>query len=161
MSHIRNVGLRGISYSNKPGACQAQKRCSKAFTISPKGGPRFGVQKTGPVWGSVFYVNIARYSFSNMEPKKRGPFFHLKIVVSFCTFSVVAIALLRLRGCLFFYSHFQFWQAYNSDSGLLVCCLAAKQQTSVAYWEDTLHVPGLEGGFETHFLEPSKSIVWA
>ena len=21
--------------------------------------------------------------------------------------------------------------------------------------------PGLEGGFETHFLEPSKSIVWA
>ena len=65
-----------------------------------------------------------------------------------------------LKSCNGF-EHFQFWQAYSSDSGLLVCCLAAKQQTSVAYWEDTLHVPGLEGAFEIHFLEPSKSIVWA
>ena len=56
--------------------------------------------------------------------RKRGPFFHLEIGVSFCCFYVVAIALLRLEGLLF-YSHFQFWQAYSSDSGLLVCCRAA------------------------------------
>ena len=37
-----------------------------------------------------------------MEPKKRGPFFDFKIGVSFCCFSVVAIALLRLRGWLIF-----------------------------------------------------------
>ena len=29
------------------------------------------------------------------------------------------------EGLVNFYSHFQFWQAYSSDSGLLVCCLAA------------------------------------
>ena len=95
MSHIRNVGLRGISYSNKPGACQAQKRCSKAFTISPKGGPRFGVQKTGPVWGSVFYVNIARYSFSNMEPKIKGVHFS----TSKLWFLFVLFLLLLLHFC--------------------------------------------------------------
>ena len=33
---------------------------------------------------------------------KRGPFFHLKIGVSFCCFSLVAIALLRLRGWFIF-----------------------------------------------------------
>ena len=76
------------------------RRVSGAKT--QQGGPRFGVQKKGPVWGSVSYVDIARYSFSNMEPKKRCPFFHLKIGVSFCRFSVVAIALLRLRGWLIF-----------------------------------------------------------
>ena len=51
--HIRNVGLQRISYSNKPGACQAQKRCSKSlhnFTKrrtpfwGPKNGPRLGVR---------------------------------------------------------------------------------------------------------------------
>ena len=34
--------------------------------------------------------------------QKRSPLFHLKIGVSFCCFSVVAIALLRLRGWLIF-----------------------------------------------------------
>ena len=102
MSHIRNVGLQRISYSNKPGACQSQKRGSKSFTISLKDGPRFGVQKTGPVWGSVFYVDIARFSFSNMEPKKGVHFSTSKLGFLFCCFSVVAIAILRLRGWLIF-----------------------------------------------------------
>ena len=74
MSHIRNVGLQRISYSNKPGACQAQKRCSKSPHNFTKRRAPFWGQKTGSVWGSVFYVDIARYSFSNMEPKKGSIF---------------------------------------------------------------------------------------
>ena len=85
-----------------------RKNAAKALTISPKSGPRFGVQKAGPVWGFVFYVDIARYSFSHMEPKK-GVHFSTSIGVSFCCFSVVAIALWRLRGWLIFIR--------NSNSG--------------------------------------------
>ena len=66
---------------------------AKALTISPKGRLCLGVQKTAPVCGSVFYVDIARYFFSNMK----RPSFYLKIGVSFCCFSVVAFALLRPR----------------------------------------------------------------
>ena len=92
-----------------------------------------------PVWnpkkGSIF-------------PPQDWGFFLSFFCCCYCTFAP--------EGLIDFSPHFQFWQAYSSDSGLLVCCLAAHQQTSVAYWEDTLHVPGLEGGFETHFLEPIK-----
>ena len=102
MSHIRNVGLQRISYSNKPGACQAQKRCRKSphnFTKrrtpfwGPKNGPRLGVRFL--CWHCALF--LFQYG-----AQKRGPFFHLKIGVSFCCFSVVAIALLRLRGSSIF-----------------------------------------------------------
>ena len=71
---------------------------AKALTISPKGGPCFGVQKTGPVLGSVFYVAIP---FPIWNPKK-GSIFPPQNWSFFCCFSVVAIALLRLRGWLIF-----------------------------------------------------------
>ena len=66
------------------GAKTLQQKPSQ--TILPKGGPRFGVQKTGPVWGSVFYVDIARYSFSNMEPKKGVHFSISKLGFLFVVF---------------------------------------------------------------------------
>ena len=93
MSHIRNVGLQRISYSNKPGRVRRKNAAAKACTISPKGGPRFGVQKTGPVWGSVFYVDIARYSFSNMEPKKGVHFSTSKVEFLFVVFLLLLLHL--------------------------------------------------------------------
>ena len=102
MSHIRNVGLQRISYSNKPGACQTQKRCSKSPHNFTKRRTPFWCPKNGPRLGSVFCVDIARYSFSNMEPKKGVHFSTSKFGFLFVVFSVVAIALLRLRGWLIF-----------------------------------------------------------
>ena len=102
MSHIRNVGLQRISYSNKPGACQTQKRCSKSPHNFTKRRTPFWRPKNGPRLGSVFCVDIARYSFSNMEPKKGVHFSTSKFGFLFVVFSVVAIALLRLRGWLIF-----------------------------------------------------------
>ena len=64
---------------------------AKALTISPKGGPRFGVQKTGLVWGSVFYLDIARYSFSNMEPKKGVHFSTSKLGFLFVVFLLLLL----------------------------------------------------------------------
>ena len=54
-----------------------------------------------------------------MEPKKGVHFSTSKLMFLFVVFSVVAIALLRLRGWLIFI------RISNSDNGLLVCCLAA------------------------------------
>ena len=68
-----------------------KKVAAKALAISPKGGPRFGVQKTGPVWGSVFYVDIARYSFSNMEPKKGVHFSTSKLWFIFVVFLLLLL----------------------------------------------------------------------
>ena len=88
MSHIRNAGLRRISYSNKPGACQAQRRCSKsphnftkrrALFWGPKNGPRFGVRF------------LCCYSFSNMEPKKGVHFSTSKLGFLFVVFLLLLL----------------------------------------------------------------------
>ena len=88
MSHIRNAGLRRISYSNKPGACQAQRRCSKsphnftkrrALFWGPKNGPRFGVRF------------LCCYSFSNMEPKKGVHFSTSKLWFLFVVFLLLLL----------------------------------------------------------------------
>ena len=88
MSHIRNVGLQRISYQAR---VRRKNAAAKAFTIAPQGGPRFGVQKTGPVWGSVFYGDIARYSFSNMEPKKKVHFSTSKLGFLFVVFLLLLL----------------------------------------------------------------------
>ena len=69
----------------------------KPSQFHQKADPVLGSKKPGPVWGSVFYVDIARYSFSNMEPKKGVHFPTSKLGFLFVVFSVVAIALLHLR----------------------------------------------------------------
>ena len=132
----------------------------KPSQFHQKADPVLGSKKRDPFGGPFSMLTLRAIPFPIWNPKKGSifppqnwGFFLLFFCCCYCTFAP--------KGLVDFYSHLQFWQAYSSDSGLLVCCLAAQQQTSVAYWEDTLHVPGLEGGFETHFLEPSKSIVWA
>ena len=135
---------------------------AKPSQFHQKAGPVLGSKKRAPFGGPFSMLTLRAIPFPIWNPKKGVHFSTSKLGFLFVLFLLLLLHFCASGvGCLFFYSHFQFWQAYSSDSGLLVCCLAAKQQTSVAYWEDTLHVPGLEGGFETHFLEPSKSIVWA
>ena len=74
----------------------------KPSQFHQKADPVLGSKKRAPFGGPFFYVDIARYSFSNMEPKKGVHFSTSKLVFLFVVFSVVAIALLRLRGWLIF-----------------------------------------------------------
>ena len=93
MSHIRNVACKEFHIRTNQTRVRRKNAAAKALTISPKGGPRFGSKKRAR-WGSVFYVDIARYSFSNMEPKKGSifppqncGFFLLFFCCCYCTFA--------------------------------------------------------------------------
>ena len=74
----------------------------KPSQLPQKADPVLGSKKRAPFGGPFFYVDIACYSFSNMEPKKGVHFSTSKLVFLFVFFFVVAIALLRLRGWLIF-----------------------------------------------------------
>ena len=66
----------------------------KPSQFHQKADPVLGSKKTGPVWGSAFYVGIARYSFSNMEPK-----IGVHFSISKLGFLFVVFLLLLLQFC--------------------------------------------------------------
>ena len=71
MSHIRNVGLQRISYSNKPGACQAQKTLQqKPAQFHHKADPVLGSKKRAP-FGNPFFPHITvGFLFSCLHPAR-------------------------------------------------------------------------------------------
>ena len=73
--HIRNVGLQRISYSNKPGACQAQKRCSKSLhNFTKRRTPFWGPKKRGPFGGPFSMLTLRAIPFPIWNPKKGSIF---------------------------------------------------------------------------------------
>ena len=96
----------------------------KPSQFHQKAGPVLGSKKRAPFGGPFSMLTLRAIPFPIWNPKKVS-IFPPQNWGFFLLFFVVAIALVRLRGWLIFIRIFQFWQAYSSDSGLLVCCLAA------------------------------------
>ena len=126
MSHIRNVGLQRISFIFKQTrrVSGAKKLQQKPSQFHQKAGPVLGSKKRAPFGGPFSMLTLRAIPFPIWNPKKvsifppqNWGFFLLFFCCCYCTFAP--------EGLVNFYSHFQFWQAYSSDSGLLVCCLAA------------------------------------
>ena len=106
-----------------------QARGAKTLQQKPsqfhqKADPVLGSKKRAPFGGPFSMLTLRAIPFPIWNPKKgtifppqNWGFFLLFFCSGYCTFAP--------EGLVNFYSHFQFWQAYSSDIGLLVCCLAA------------------------------------
>ena len=73
----------------------------KPSQFHQKADPVLGSKKRSPVWESVFYVDIARYAFSDMEPKKGVHFFTLKLGFLFVVFLLLLLHFCALAGLQF------------------------------------------------------------
>ena len=96
----------------------------KPSQFHQKADPVLVSKKRAPFGGPFSMLTLRAIPFPIWNPKKGSifppqnwGFFLLFFCCCYCTFAP--------EGLVNFYSHFQFWQAYSSDSGLLVCCLAA------------------------------------
>ena len=96
----------------------------KPSQFHQKADPVLVSKKRAPFGGPFSMLTLRAIPFPIWNPKKRTifppqnwGFFLLFFCSGYCTFAP--------EGLVNFYSHFQFWQAYSSDIGLLVCCLAA------------------------------------
>ena len=96
MSHIRNVGLQRISYSNKTGACQAQTLQQKPSQFHQKAGPVLGSKKRAPFGGPFSMLTLRAIPFPIWNPKKVS-IFPAQNWGFFLLFFVVAVALVQWR----------------------------------------------------------------
>ena len=99
----------------------------KPSQFHQKADPVLGSKKRAPFGGPFSMLTLRAIPFPIWNPKK-GSIFHLKIGVSFCCFSVVAIALLRLRGWSIFIRIYNSGRPTVLTVGLLSGCLTTDQR---------------------------------
>ena len=157
-AHCQNCRPARIGNANKNQPTPQAQKCNSNNKRQQKETPILR-WKNGPLfWVPYWKRNSAQCQHRKRTPK-RGPFFGPQNGVRLL---VKLWGLLLQRFCawhapgLFEYEilcrpTFLIW--------LMVCCLAIYQpRANICNCGETLHVPGLEGGFGTHFSEPATTL---